>query len=46
MKYNKNVMLAAGGLAVGLLVSLSAKKLYNKLTELKFGNIIDYESKC
>ncbi len=43
MKY-KNIIFVCSGLAAGLLVSLSIKNLYNKLTELNFGNIIDYEN--
>ena len=43
MKY-KNIIFVCSGLATGLLISLSMKKLYNKLTELNFGNIIDYEN--
>lgn len=41
----KNIIFACSGLAAGLLVSLSIKNLYDKLTKLNFGNIIDYESK-
>jgi hypothetical protein len=42
MKY-KNIIFVCSGLAAGLFISLSIKNLYNKLTELNFGNIIDYE---
>lgn len=40
----KNIIFVCSGFAAGLLVSLSMKSLYNKLTELNFGNIIDYEN--
>lgn len=40
----KNIIFACGGLAAGLLISLSIKNLYDKLTELNFENIIDYEN--
>lgn len=40
----KNIIFACSGLAAGLLISLSIKNLYDKLTELHFENIIDYEN--
>ena len=42
----KNIIFACSGLVAGLLISLSMKELYKQLTKVKFGNIIDYESKC
>ena len=39
----KNLLFTIGGLTTGLLISLSLKKLYSKLTNIEFDNIIDYE---
>lgn len=38
----KKYMFGIIGLISGLLISLSIKDLYNKITKIELGNIIDY----
>lgn len=39
----KNYIFAISGLIGGFIISISIKELYNKMTNIELGNIIDYE---